>query len=240
VAGVAGEIDEDVEIVRRDERGRARVVEPREDAPRDPRLDRRIALGVLRIVEIGEHAESLAVVHREDAADERGQRGVRVGRQVTQAQRPVGQVDARTDGRAGRDVTLDPARPLAMRLQDRPGMRSVTSPAREPVRRRGGERRVRFARQAATPADGRSPSTGCRGCCAAARDAEVDRALERLDRPIDRRRAGTLPVNPGRGRTLSSATPTPAHAPLAGPPRAAERSAEVHAIAVARRAPPQR
>jgi hypothetical protein len=245
VAGVAGEIDEDIEIVRRDERGRARVVEPREDAPRHPRLDSRIALGALRIVEVGEHAESLGVVRREDAADERRQRGVRVGRQVAQAQRAVGHVDARSDGGARRDVALDPARPFAMRLQDR-FRRAVGDELQrcEPVRRRGGERRVRLER-AAVGGDRLADAAGLLQQVAEvvvrgrARRVEGDRALERVDRPVGiaDALARVAEVDPGRRRArIERDRRLQRTHRLAGPPRAVERGAEVHAIGgVARR-----
>ncbi|CAG0968089.1 hypothetical protein BURK1_01074 [Burkholderiales bacterium] len=239
VPGVAGEVDEDVEVVPRDERRDARVVEPGHLAPLDACLEGRIAPRSLRIVEIGMDAEAPGIVRREHAPDERGQRDVRVGRQVAKPERAVGDVDAGTHRGARRHVALDRARPLAMHRENRLG-RAVGDEllGREPVRCRGGERRIGLERafvRRDRVADAprllqQVAEIVVRG---GAGRVEGQGAPERLDRAVGiaRALAGVAEVDPRRGRARVERDRgfERAHR-FARAPGAVQRRAEVHAV----------
>jgi hypothetical protein len=239
-----GEVDEQVEIVGRDQRRDARVVEPGEHAPRDARLGGGILAGPLRVVEVRVDLERVGIVRGEHATDERGQRDVRVGRQVADAQRAVRRIHGAHD-RTRRHVALDLLRPRAVRREDllrRAG--GVELQRRETVR--GGRREAGVRRE-------RAVVRGDRGVDAAgllqqvaevvvrgrAHRVERERALERFDRAIgvSGALARVAEVDPRgrRARVERDRRLERAHR-LACAARAVERRAQVDAIGrIARR-----
>ncbi len=197
---------------------------------RGDRRDARERLGRLRIVEIGEHLEALAVVMAQDGEDEGRERGVAVGRHVADAQ-PAARI-GRVRGRhvRGLPFKLEALGERAVQREylgrgvPRRQLRRARAGSRtrgESRGARGARRRMRRTRRRIVP----GPCTGCRDCSA-----------PRL-RPAQARRASSSSATaPSRSPTCCRAFPRLTRAPTArGSSSSARRYAAMASSIRARR-----
>ncbi len=115
MAGMAGDVDQDVDAVFMHLRGHLRVVQATHDAMgglaelRQPRR-------WLRLVEVAVHGEPAAIVCGDHRIEKRGHRAMAIRRHVTDAQRPRGVGRIGQQRRRGRR-RLEPVRPAQVFVQ---------------------------------------------------------------------------------------------------------------------------